>query len=106
MSKRHRSSQEAAPLPKVELRAHARGERHRINTELHTVADMVSGGLEPDDVEEPGAAFKPVHHHDPEKAIKKASGGPKRHWKVKDWKRRSTVRKARAKALRFAAEQP
>ena len=105
MSQRHRN-QEAAPLPKVELRAHARGERHRITTELHSVADLVSSGLEPDDVEEPGAAFKPVHHHDAEKALKKASGRPQRHWKVKDWKRRTSVRRAKAKALRFAAEQP
>jgi acyl-CoA reductase-like NAD-dependent aldehyde dehydrogenase len=104
MSKRHRSADQA-PAPKAEIRAHARGERHRINTELHNVAGQVSGGLEPDDVEEPGAEFKPVHHHDAAKALEKANGRPKKHWKFKDWKRRSTVRRARAQALRAQADQ-
>jgi acyl-CoA reductase-like NAD-dependent aldehyde dehydrogenase len=104
MSKRHRSA-DTAPVPKAEIRAHARGERHRINTELHNVAGQVSGGLEPDDVEEPGAEFKPVHHHDADKAVKKANGRRLKHWKLKDWKRRSTVRKARAKALRAPADE-
>lgn len=104
MSNRHRSADQA-PVPKAEIRAHARGERHRITTELHNVAERVSGGLEPDDVEEPGAEFKPVHHHDADKARKKANGRPLRHWKVKDWKRRSAVRRARARALRLANDE-
>lgn len=104
MSKRHRSADQA-PVPKAEIRAQARGERHRISTELHNVAGQVSGGLEPDDVEEPGAAFKPVHHHDAEKALKKANGRPMKHWKVKDWKRRTAMRRARAQAARAIVEQ-
>jgi hypothetical protein len=103
MSKRHRS-QDQAPLPKAELRAQARGERHRVNTELHTVADMVSSGVEPDDVVDPGPAFKPVHHHDAEKAIEKSARRPFKHWKVKDWKRRSAVRRQKAQAMRLAED--
>lgn len=104
MSKRHRSADQA-PVPKAEVRAQARGERHRITTELHSVAGQVSGGLEPDDVDGPGAAFKPVHHRDAERAKKKANGRPMKHWKFKDWKRRSAVRKSRAQAMRSLADE-
>ena len=69
MSKRHRSL-EAVPLPRAEQRAHAHGERHRVNSELHELAELVSHGVEPDDVVEPGAEWKPLHHHDAEKAVK------------------------------------
>ena len=65
MSQRHTPS---ASATKEELRAQAHGERHRIHVELQDVAHQVSGGLDPDDVHEPGAAWKPVHHHDPEVA--------------------------------------
>lgn len=100
MSKRHRSADQA-PVPKAEVRAQARGERHRITTELHSVAGQVSGGLEPDDVDGPGAAFKPVHHHDVERATKKVAGSRDlRHWKVKDWKRRTALRRKRVEAYR------
>ena len=34
-----------------------------------------------------------------------AMAKPQRHWKVKDWKRRSTVRKAKAQQTRLVAEQ-
>ncbi len=104
MSKRHRS-QESAPLPKAELRAQARGERHRINTELHTLAEAVTyGDVEPDDVEEPGASFKPEHHRDAERDIKKLQPRRFRHWKLKDWKRRTARRRAKAEAWRLAEE--
>ena len=43
MSKRHRS-QEAVPLPRAEQRAHAHGERHRVHSELHELAELVSHG--------------------------------------------------------------
>ena len=105
MSQRHRSQEAAAP-PKMDLRAKAHGERHRINSELHAVAAQVSAGFEPDEVHEPGRAWVPGHHHDAEKA-KADSGKPrKRHWKLKMWKRRSAGRKARAEALRGVADQP
>ncbi len=106
MSQRHRSQEVGIP-PKTDLRAKAHGERHRINSELHAVATKVSAGYEPDEVHEPGRAWVPGHHHDAEKA-KADSGRPRRtrHWKLKMWKRRSAGRKARAAALRDAAENP
>jgi hypothetical protein len=87
------------------LRAHARSERQRISSELHAVADMVSGGVEPDDASEPGAAWKPVHHHDAERAKAKVAKRQLRHWKVKAWKRRSADRRAKNLAFQMAIEQ-
>jgi hypothetical protein len=104
MSQRHRS-QDVAPPPKVELRAHAHNERHRINSELQSVAAQVSAGYEPDEVHEPGRAWVPEHHRDAEKAKKAAAPKRLRHWKVKEWKRRTTVRKAKAEAFRLAADE-
>ena len=70
MGQRHRTAD--VPLPgKEELRAQAHGERHRIHVELQDVAQQVSAGLDPADVHEPGAAWKPVHHKDPEVAKEK-----------------------------------
>ena len=92
MSQRHRTAEVPLP-PKLELRAHAHGERHRIHVELSQVAHQVSSGLEPDDVHEPGAAWKPIHHHDAEVAkaqVAKQSRG-RRHWKTKMWKRRTKL---------------
>ena len=104
MSQRHRS-QEAVPPPKMDSRAHAHNERHRINSELQSVAAQVSSGLEPDEVHEPGRAWVPSHHHDAEKARKNAAPKSMRHWKMKDSKRSSSVRKAKAQAMRLTAEQ-
>lgn len=95
MSKRHRS-QETVPPPRVELRAHAHNERHRMHAELHTVAGLVSNGVEPDDVHEPGQAWRVEAHHNKERALKKKGRAAKRHWKTKDWKRRKAVRRRRA----------
>ena len=102
MSQRHRSH-EVAPPPKMDSRAHAHNERHRINSELHAVATQVSAGYEPEDVHEQGRAWVPMHHHDPERA-KSAVPGQTKHWKLKMWKRRTTVRRARAQAFRLAGE--
>jgi hypothetical protein len=104
MSQRHRTAEVPLP-PKQELRAHAHSERHRIHVELSNVANQVSAGLDPADVHEPGAAWKPVHHHDAEVARDKlAKLGRKRHWKLKMWKRRTKMRQARAEAARLAGE--
>ncbi len=100
MSKRHRS-EDGVPLPRAELRAHAHNERHRVKGELHGLAIQVRNGLEPDDAEEPGAAWKPVHHHDAERAVKKITGTRNlRHWKVKEWKRRTAIRRQKVAAYR------
>ena len=104
MSQRHRS-QEAAPPPKMDSRAHAHNERHRINSELHSVAAQVSSGLEPDEVHEPGPAWVATHRKNAEKARKSYAPKSMRHWKMKDWKRRTTVRRAKAEAIRLTAEQ-
>ena len=97
MSQRHRTEEVLVPLKK-EVRAHAHSERHRIHVELQTVAQDVSSGLEPEDVHEPGAAWKPIHHHDAEVAKSKFAkrSRTKRHWKTKMWKRRTQLRRARA----------
>jgi len=104
MSQRHRTSEVPLP-PKEELRAHAHSERHRIHVELSNVANQVSAGLDPADVHEPGAAWKPSHHRDPDLAREKAKRSRgKRHWKLKMWKRRSALRQAKAEAFRLAGE--
>ena len=103
MSQRHHA-QEAAPPPKMDLRAHAHNERHRIHSELHAVASQVSGGLEPEDCHEPGPAWVPAHHHAADKAQPDKRQAA-RHWKLKMWKRRSQVRQDKARASRMVAEQ-
>lgn len=103
MSKRHRS-QDVAPPPKMDLRAHAHNERHRIHSELHAVATQVSAGSAPDELHEPGRAWVPLHHHDVERAKAEAVRRPARHWKTKMWKRRSAVRRAKAQAFRLAGQ--
>lgn len=105
MSQRHRTAEVPLP-PKQELRAHAHSERQRIHVELSTVANQVSAGLDAADLHEPGAAWKPVHHHDAEIARDKSAkqGRRQRHWKLKMWKRRSALRQAKAEAFRLAGE--
>lgn len=98
MSKRHKHRQTVLP-PKVETRAHAHNERHRISAELHEVANLVSHGVEPDDVSEPGTGFKPMHHHVAEVGIEMAKKVSFKHWKSKSWKRRKAVRRQRAKQI-------
>lgn len=105
MSQRHRDA-ELPMQPKQELRAHAHSERHRIHVQLSNVATQVSAGLDPADVHEPGAAWKPEHHRDPDVARTKLAkrSRTKRHWKTKMWKRRTALRQARAAAFKLAAE--
>jgi|SRR5436190_19473314 len=106
MSQRHRADSTELP-PKEELRAHARGERHRIKGELHVLSSSVGRGVERDDADEPGAAWKPVHHRDAQRARTKAAKAKRRrHWKLKAWKRRSTLRRARAVQMRVVADEP
>src|SRR3954471_6113085 len=99
MSQRHRG-QEAVPPPKMDLRAHAHNERHRIHSELDAVAAQVSAGEEPEDVHEPGPAWKTLHPR-PERA-RADDAKSLRHWKLKMWKRRSAKRREKAEQLRRA----
>lgn len=104
MSQRHRDAESVTP-PKVELRARAHSERHRIHVELNGVAAAVSSGLDPADLHEPGQAWKPERQHDSERALAKFAKRhrAKRHWKTKMWKRRTALRQARAaEAFRLA----
>ena len=106
MSQRHRTVEVPLP-PRQELRAHAHSERHRIHVELNQVAHQVSAGLEPEDLHEPGRAWKPEKHHDAEVAkskVAKQRRRNRRHWKTKMWKRRTKVRQAKAEAFRLAGE--
>jgi hypothetical protein len=106
MSQRHRTTEVQLP-PKQELRAHAHSERHRIHVELSQVAQEVSAGLDPEDLHEPGTAWKPIHHHDSEIAkqkLAKQKRRNRRHWKTKMWKRRTKMRQQKAEAFRLAGE--
>ena len=96
MSQRHRN-QDLAPVPRADVRAHAHNERHRIHSELHLAEEAMRHGLEPLDLEEPGPAWKPVHHRDATQA-EKGRGASLKHWKTKQWKRRTAVRRERAAA--------
>lgn len=105
MSQRHREAEAYLP-PKQELRAHAHGERHRIHVELGQVAHLVSGGVDPEDLHEPGEAWKPIHHHDSDRAKAKLAklSRNRRHWKTKMWKRRTILRQQRVAAVRRLAD--
>jgi hypothetical protein len=97
MSKRHQHRQTVLP-PKIEVRAHAHSERHRVHAKLHEVTNLVSHGVEPDDVTEPGPNWKPIRHHDSEVGRELSHRPMFRHWKTKAWKRRKVARKQRAQA--------
>jgi hypothetical protein len=103
MSKRHDHRTTVFP-PKVELRAHAHNERHRVHSELHNVVNMVSHGVEPEDVIEPGIAWKGMHHHDAEIGREQARRREFKHWKTKAWKRRKVTRKQRAIEIQHLRE--
>lgn len=108
MSQRHRDTDVVQMLPRQERRAHAHSERHRMHVELQNVAQAVSSGVEPEDVHEPGSAWKPSHHHDAEVAKSKLAkrGRAKRHWKTKMWKRRTSLRQEKIAALQMTRENP
>ncbi|WP_420452800.1 hypothetical protein [Ilumatobacter sp.] len=107
MSQRHRDTEVFMP-PRQERRAHAHSERHRMHVELQNVAQHVSGGTAPEDVHEPGAAWKPMHHRDAEVAKSKMAkrGRTKRHWKTKMWKRRTNLRQQKIAALQMTRDDP
>ncbi|MFO7278904.1 MAG: hypothetical protein C0P77_000735 [Thermoanaerobacterales bacterium] len=92
MSNRHRTG-EVVPDP-LTRRVQVRSERHRVNTLLADVTGQILGGAEPDDVVEPGIGFRGERHRDPAKA--RPSARRRRHWKLKMWKRRTALRRAKA----------
>ncbi len=108
MSQRNRDTDIVQMLPRQERRAHAHSERHRIHVELQNVAQTVSSGVEPEDVHEPGSAWKPSHRHDADVAKSKLAkrGRTKRHWKTKMWKRRTQLRQDKIDALEMTRENP
>ena len=70
MSQRHRDAE--APVPAEAGAASPRPQRAAPDPRrAANVASQVSAGLDPADVHEPGAAWKPEHHHDPEVARSK-----------------------------------
>jgi hypothetical protein len=70
---------------------------------LHLLSNAVGTSVEVDDADEPGVEWKPVHHHDADRARAKLDGASKtRHWKRKAWKRRTLQRRAKAIAFRLA----
>jgi hypothetical protein len=86
------------------VRAQARNERHRVHSQLHAVEGLLTSA-EPDEIEEPGVGWKPIHHHDAERAKAKLAGTKRkrRHWKMKEWKRRTQLRRRRVLAERQLA---
>ncbi|NQV97071.1 MAG: hypothetical protein HQ486_04690 [Acidimicrobiaceae bacterium] len=95
MSQRNEKEEIIQPT-KEELRAHAHNERHRIHSEMQSITESVRQGMEPEDLDEPGANWKSVHHHDPEVGIQQSRRQRIRHWKTKAWKRRKAQRAERA----------
>jgi hypothetical protein len=100
-----RTEELTATLSPVERRAFARNERHRVHAELHAVEGWLAE-MEPEDIVEPGDAYKPIHHHDAEKAKADLAKSRKRrrHWKVKEWKRRTALRRSRVLAEKELAK--
>ncbi len=106
MSQRHRATDQYLQ-PREERRAAAHAERQRIRVELQTVAqDACAGGYDPEDLHEPGTAWKPPQRHDAEVAKSKLAkrSRTKRHWKTKMWKRRTQLREQRVQALHSVRE--
>ncbi len=105
MSQRHRDS-ETPMLPRQERRAHAHSERQRIHVELRSVAQGVSAGVAPEDLHEPGSAWRPETRHDADVAKSKLAkrGRAKRHWKTKMWKRRTSLRAAKNEMLQVTRD--
>lgn len=97
VSKRHRRN-DPNLLTRAELQAHAHAERHRIKSELHVLASSAGRTRDIDECDEPGVEWKPLHHLDHHRARERASHGRGlRHWKTKEWKRRTNQRRARAR---------
>lgn len=94
MGKRHRATIVAERAPKRERRWTTHRERRAVRAALVTADD-------PEEIVAPRTV-----HHGPRSA--EAAPGPRRrtrHWKVKAWKRRTTMRRRRAIAMAQLAEE-
>ena len=95
MGKRHRATIVAERAPKRERRWTTHQERRAVRAALITADD-------PEDIVAPRTV-----HHGPRSA--EAAPAPRRqrmrHWKLKAWKRRSTMRRERAIAMAQLAEE-
>jgi hypothetical protein len=69
------------------------------STPVPNATGQIQGGVEPDEVIEPGIGFRAERHHDPAKA--RPSQRRRRHWKLKMWKRRTAARRLKAAIERF-----
>jgi hypothetical protein len=98
MSKRH-INPEVAPLERERIRAKFHSERQRVHGALRDIAESCRGGIDAEDLDDPGDAFHRRHHHDANRGRAQAKRQRKRHWKTKMWKRRTTVRRVRAQLL-------
>jgi hypothetical protein len=101
MSQRH-INLERAPLERVQIRAKFHSERQRVSSSLRDIAESCRGGIDADDLDDPGNAFHRPHHHDASRGRERVKRRRKRHWKTKMWKRRTTVRRAKARQLHAA----
>ena len=96
MSQRHRSPSVVQRPPKRERRWKTHQERRAVRAALVTAGD-------PEEIVAPRTI-----HHGPRSA--EATASPRRrrirHWKLKDWKRRTTRRRERALATVRLTEEP
>ncbi len=85
----HRS---AEPMTRLEIRAHKHAEKSRVRSSLSSLRGEV--GVDLDDLPEPGRSWKTPHKSfDLDKRAKNKN----KHWRTKEWKRRSNVRDLRAR---------
>ncbi|MEE9414714.1 MAG: hypothetical protein V3V01_05465 [Acidimicrobiales bacterium] len=90
----HRST---GPLTRREIRAHKHAEKSRIRSSLSALRGEI--GFDLDDLPEPGRAWKTPHK---EFDIDKRAKNNLKHWRTKDWKRRTNIRTEKARQLRAA----
>ena len=94
MSKRHRSPADTVRVHKRERRWSTHRERQAVRASLDSVAD-------------PDELMVPVLTHD--RPPVSTTTGPRkrpRHWKLKEWKRRTNRRRARTRAMQELAKLP
>jgi len=94
VSKRHRSPEDAERPAKIERRWSNHRERQAVRASLGAVTD-------PDDL------VVPVLPHDrPHTSAVSTTRKRPRHWKLKEWKRRTTQRRQKVRALQNLAKLP